>query len=279
MKRLFGITLILSAAVLCAGMAAAADSTVPEQEVPTLREYNFLDIVKHEKCVVMFYNPESSDNVAVTKKRYEVTPLQLGDKLMRGLMAMREKTGSSVKLYRVNWKDFTASSIERIRFDLESVYKQPESPSFAAFTRDGKMIFKARGISRPDVLAWLVNEMMDDYMPSIPSDKGEYLRAGWMTTDTTGKFVNLVNLRNEERSFNGKLERVRINSFKSDDFGDYSCTYEQIYLTNGRLIGSIESCGPYGTVGYYDYDGTGKMQYRVKYHGNPWDRIRPASPQ
>jgi hypothetical protein len=194
-----------------------------------------------------------------------MAPVQIGDLLMRTMIAFRDRTASSIKFYKVNWKNFPEDAMVKIRFDVASVYKRPENPSFAAYSGKGGVTAQVKGASRPDTLTWSVNDMLDELVPSVKSGKGEYLYAGWAITDTAAKYINLADMRKESMDLNGKTETVNITTYKSLGYDDLQCTYERVYAANNKLIGSIESCGAYGKVGYFDYDRMGRMQYRVKY--------------
>jgi hypothetical protein len=130
---------------------------------------------------------------------------------------------------------------------------------------NGEVISRIRGPLRPDALPWLVHSILEYYIHSIRTDKGEYLRSGWLLTDTNLPFINVVNERKGKIELNGRTEQVQIINYVSKTYEGSSYTYERIYAHDGRLIGSIESYGPYGRFGYFDYDGTGKFQYRVRY--------------
>jgi hypothetical protein len=190
----------------------------------------------------------------------------MADKLMRAMIALRDRAVSSVKFYKVSWKSFSPAGIDKVRFDTGSVYKKPENYSIAAYGRSGKITFQVHGMTRPDLLAWYTNEIIDEFVPSIKSPQDEYLRVGWAFSDMNAKYFHLADVRRETRDLNGRAEDLQINSYKSQPSADdQSCAYEQYYARDNKLIGSVEDCGRYGKVGYFDYDRVGKMQYRVKY--------------
>ena len=260
MKRIILWTVLLVAAALSA--AQAEDSLLTEKEAPLLRENNFSDLIKKGNCIVMYYEPDGTSGTVMG-----MTPLQLGDYWMRGMMKFREQMGSVVKFYRVNWKDFSPAAMERIKSDLGSGASRPASPMFAVYAAYNAKPSRVRAPVRPDLYALFLHDIMDDFMPISRKPNGDYLYAGWMVTDTTLPFINLMSERKDSFEFNGKSVTVQIIKYASHPYENISCEYERIYSWEGKLLGSIENCGKYGKFGYFDYDGTGKFQYRVKYDG------------
>jgi hypothetical protein len=114
-------------------------------------------------------------------------------------------------------------------------------------------------------MPWFVHEVMGHFIYAVRTDKGDYLRGGWMFTDTNATFISLTDARKESREFNGRTETVQVINFVSRPYEGFACEYERIYSSDGRLLASIENYGKNGKFGYFDYDRTGKMQYRVKY--------------
>lgn len=237
-----------------------AESTLTEKEAPLLMESQFADAVKKGNSIVMYY---TSDDTA--KGPWGMTPVQQGDYWMRGMLAFRERLGSAIKFYRVNWKGFSPESISRIKSDLTATANYPDSPAFAVYTKYNTRPSRVRTPGRPDMFAWFIHDAMDDFMPIAKKNKAEYLYTGWLVTDMQSDWIHVVNERKEEIDFNGKSENVHIISFLSKPHEGFSCAYERIHARDGSLIGSIESYGPHGKFGYFDYDRTGKFQYRVTY--------------
>ena len=116
--------------------------------------------------------------------------------------------------------------------------------------------------------AWFVNEMLAHTIAVIKMDKGEFMRGrGWLITDTKAKYVNLTGMRKERIELNGVSENVQIISYESLPYNGISCSYEGIFSGQGKLIGMNETCGKNPKTGYFDFDRTGKMQYRVRSSG------------
>lgn len=261
----YAATTVMMLLTLFATDSPAAESTLTEQEAPSLQQSSFTEIIKQGNCIVMYYNSAAAPTAAERDNPYGMTPLELGDRFMRRLIALRDAAAAQVKFYKVDWKNFAEASIVKIRSDVVSVMKRPENPSFALYTRSGDIPHQVRGLPRPDVQAWFISEFMNEFIPAIRSGEDEYLRIGWAFTDTNTKYISLTGMRQESMDLNGRTEKVRIVSSRSREYDGASCEYEQLYLPNGKLVGSIENYGKYGRVGYFDYDGTGKMQYRVRY--------------
>ena len=253
-------TVLLLAGAL--STAQAADSLLTEKEAPLLQEKTFAAVIRKENCIVMYYGPGGNAPVIMG-----MDPLQLGDYWVRAMIAFRDKMGSLVKFYRVNWKGFSPDAMKRIRADLGSGDKLPGNPTFAVYPSYSAKPSRVRVPVRPDLYTWFLHDIMDDYMPISKRPNGDYLYAGWMITDTSAQFINVANERKDEIAFAGKTVTVQRIKYASPSYEGVSCEYERLYALDGRLLGSIESCGKYGTFGYFDYDNTGKYQYRVKYDG------------
>lgn len=258
MKRVILWAVLLAATTVSA--AQAADSLLMEKEVPLLTEKTFADVIKKGNCIVMYYEPDGN-----AAGMMGMNPLQLGDYWMRSMIKFRDHMGSLVKFYRVNWKGFSPESMKRIRTDLGSGESLPANPTFAVYSSFNTKPSRVRGPVRPDLYTWFLHDIMDDYMPISKKPKGDYLYAGWMITDTSAQFINVANERKDEIEFAGRSETVQIIKYISRYFDGVSCEFERLYARNSKLLGSIESCGKYGKFGYFDYDNTGKFQYRVKY--------------
>lgn len=255
-------SILLLAIALSAVSVHAADSLLTEKEAPLLREKEFAEAVKKGNCIIMYYMPDGN-----SKSIMGMNPLQLGDYWMRAMIAFKESMGSLVRFYRVNWKDFSPEAKKRIRTDLGAGDSIPGNPLFAVYPSYNAKPSRVRGPVRPDLYTWFLHEIMDDYMPISKKEKGDYLYAGWMITNTSAPFINVANEWKESIEFNGKSETVQIIKYVSQNHDGLSCEFERIYARNGKLLGSLESCGKYGKFGYFDYDNTGKYQYRMKYDG------------
>ncbi|MHB8846042.1 MAG: hypothetical protein ACYC7L_14985 [Nitrospirota bacterium] len=240
--------------------AEAADSLLSEKEAVSLTESSFAETIRKGNCIVMYYRSDD-----VMKQSEGMTPLQWGDFWMRGMIEFRGRLGSEIQFYKVNWRSFSPGSMSRIRSDLATSANYPDNPTFAVYTRYNSRPSRVRGLGRPDMYPWVIHDLMDDFMPVAKKEKGDYLFTGWLITDTQSERINVVNERKEEITFNGKPESVQVLTYVSRPRGAFACTYERIYTKDGRLIASIEDYGPYGKYGYFDYDRTGRFQYRVRY--------------
>lgn len=269
--------------LLCApALGSAEESSLTEQEVPSLSENNLFEQVKKEDCIVMFYSSERSEYDAEAKKTYAMSGQRLGDEWMRSLLAFQRQEALTLRLYKVNWRGMSPETIGRIRTDTGSLYKLPESPSFVSYIDRATAVFAVRGPARPDRQSWFVNEMLAHTIATIRTAKGEFMRGpGWRFTDTKARFINLVGMRKGTRTLNGSDQEVQILDYESTLFNGQSCAYESLYSRSGAMLGIIESCGKDGGIGYFDHDRTGKMQYRVKYPPggeNATSGKRPVSP-
>lgn len=254
---------VMAAAIITAfspSDAGAADSLLSEKEVVSLIEVNFAEAIKKGNCIVMYYRSDDA-----MKHSEGMTPLQWGDFWMRGMIEFRDRMGSSIKFYKVDWRNFSAGSMDRIRSDLATTARYPDSPTFAVYTRFNSKPSRVRGLGRPDMYPWVIHDLMDDFMPIAKKEKGDYLFTGWLITDTQSEHINVVRERREDITFNGKPESVQILNYRSQPRDGFACAYERMYARDGKLIGSIEDYGPFGRYGYFDYDRSGRFQYRVRY--------------
>jgi hypothetical protein len=259
------MTAIISASAAPLVRAEAQSAAPSEDDAPLLTETALADVVKQENCIVMYYNDARHFAEETAENAYAASPAQTVNALLDGLKAFRKKTGSTVKLYLVRWNGFSMASLDRIRADTGSASAYPDNPSIVAYRGKSGISLKVRSGVRPDTASWLINELMKDFLPTIQMENGSYLYAGWVFTDTNAKHINMSEDRKDTVDFNGKKRDVRIITFASKPADGFSCAYERIYSTKGALLGSIETYGPFGKVGYFDYNETGKMQYRVKY--------------
>jgi hypothetical protein len=235
-------------------------------EVPLIQESDLDQTVKFGLCVVLFVNTDLHDrNDQNMKSMYGTTLLQFTDQLMREIMVFKERIASSVKVYKVNWKLWSSDPGSQIRFAAGPFPLDPKNPVFVTYDVNGTVATRINGPMRPDALTWLVHGVMEYYIHSLKTGKGEFLRVGWLITDTNLPFINLVNVRKEDFKFNGRTEQVQINTYVSTPYEGESYQFERMYAQDGRLLGSVESYGPHGKFGYFDYDRTGKFQYRVRY--------------
>ena len=263
-RRLVALSSMIMAVVTMTAFspsyAGAAASLLSEKEAASLTEDNFAETIKKGNCIVMYYRSDDA-----VKQSEGMTPLQWGDFWMRGMIEFRGRLGSEVKFYKVNWRGFSPGSMSRIRSELTTTAQNPDNPMFAVYTRFNSKPSRVRGLGRPDMYPWVIHDIMDDFMPIAKKEKGDYLFTGWLITDTQSERINVVNERKEEITFNGRTESVQVLNYRSQPRGGFACSYERIYAKDGKLIGSIEDYGPYGRYGYFDYDRSGRFQYRVRY--------------
>lgn len=264
MKRLYLASALLLFTFL-APPADAAESTLTEKEAPTLSEGRFPDVLRNEHCIILYYDSADKSVDAEAWDLFRETPQQLADRLMKALLAMADRAQTSGRFYKVNYKGFSADSLVKVLSDTAAVGKRPESPSIVTYVLNRPIAYRFRGTARPDMLPWLVHELMGYFIYAVKTEKGEYLRGGWTFTDTNASFISLTDTRKESREFNGRTGTVQVFTFASRPYDGFACEYERIYSSDGRLLASIENYGKNGKFGYFDYDGAGKMQYRVKY--------------
>jgi hypothetical protein len=235
-------------------------------EVSLLQEEDLDETIKRGLCIVLYVNTDQHDrNDWNMKSVFGTTTLQFVDQMLRETMAFKERISSSVKIYKANWKQWLANPDSKVHAAAGLSPQDAKGALFATYDVNGTVASRISGPLRPDAMTWLVHSIMEYYTHSIRTDKGDFLRQGWLITDTRLPFINLVNVRKGSITVNDRTEAVQINNYVSTLHEGSSYRYERIYATDGRLLGSIESYGPYGTFGYFDYDGTGKFQYRMRY--------------
>ncbi len=243
----------------------AAESVLTEQEAPTLSEGRFPGVLRNEHCIILYYDSADKSVDAEAWDLFRETPQQLADRLMKGMIAMADRVQTSGKFYKVNYKGFSADSLAKVLSDTAAAGKRPEGPSIVTYVLNRPIAYRFRGTARPDMVPWLVHEIMGYFIYAVKTEKGEYLRGGWTFTDTNASFISLTGSRKETREFNGRTEPVQVFTFASRPYDGFVCEYERIYSSDNRLLASIENYGKNGKFGYFDFDGAGKMQYRVKY--------------
>jgi len=258
MSPLLRISVVLSALFLVVAVSSAM-----EAEFALVHEKDFDETVKFGRCIVLFDNMDSQSKNH--RSLSGSTPPQFVGQLMREVVSFRDRIAASIQMYKVQWKDRSTVPVSRARSDADYSTQDPRNPVFVTYDVNGAVVSRIKGTLRPAALPMLVHGIMDYYIHSIRTDKGDFLRSGWLITDTNASFVNLVNERKEDREFNGKTEQVQVISYVAGPYEGTNYNYERIYAKDGRLLGSIESYGPYGKFGYFDYDRTGKFQYRVRY--------------
>ncbi len=263
MKRLC-MAIMLVLLTFLAPLAGAAESTLTEKEAPVLSESRFSGVLRNEHCIILYYDSADKSVDAEAWDQFRETPLQMADRLMRAMIAMADRVQTSGRFYKVNYKGFSADSLAKILSDT-AAGKRSESPSIVTYVLNRPIAYRFRGAARPDMIPWLVHEIMGYFIYAVKTEKGEYLRGGWTFTDTGASFISLTGSRKESREFNGRTEPVKVFTFASRPYDGFACEYERIYSSDNRLLASIENYGKNGKFGYFDYDGAGKMQYRVKY--------------
>jgi len=262
---LFQFSIIISI-LLIAAIPRAEFPIDEDAAVPLILEEDLEGTIKLGHCIILFVHTDQHDMNDWNKKSvYSATPLQFLDQLLREMMAFRERISSPVKIYKANGRQWTAVPEIGVHSSAGLSPQDPKKPLFVTFDVKGAATSRINGPLRPDALIWLVHSIMEYYTHSIKTDKGEFLRAGWLITDTRLPFINLVNERKGNFKINGRTEQVQIINYESTPQEGASYHFERIYAMDGRLLGSIESYGSLGTFGYFDYDGTGKFQYRVRY--------------
>ena len=237
------ISILVLTTVSHAAVPASSDT-----EFLFLQEKDLAETVKRGYCIILFEVLEQTGKAGAGKKTVlEASTQPFIKEVMRSVSAFRERIASSVKLYQVRVKDL------------------PGGTAFVTYNFDGAEVTHIAGPFRPDALPWLVHEILGYYIQAIPTEQGEYLRAGWLVIDTNASYINVISERKEEHAVGGKMESVQIITYHSTPGGAASFEVERTYGRDGRLLGSIELYGPYGKFGYFDYDRTGKFQYRIKY--------------
>ena len=295
MRRIFRPFILLIAIPLA--LQGLHDGTIyaAETDIPLLSEQEFLSAAGSGRCIILFQgaglleqqngglrdteqkgnrprkkDPKGKrppDNVPKDEGPREntvIVPQPFVDELVKQLLLFKERIASSVKLARVDGKGYSAETLTRVRNDAALLTKE-RGPVFATYDFDGAVASRVKGPFRPDALSWLVHEIMGYYIHSIKTEKGEYLRAGWLMTDTNTSFINLVGEKKEDREQGGKVERVQVIDYVSTSREGATYRFQRMFGADGKLLGSLESYGDLGTFGYFDHDRTGKLQYRVKY--------------
>jgi hypothetical protein len=177
MKRSCLVIMLVLLALLAPLPAGAAGSTLTEKEAPTLSEDRLAGVIRNEHCIILYYDPvaESRDDEAWS--RFQATPLQLADRLMKAMMAMADRVQASGKFYKVNCKGFSPDAIARILADTGTVQKRPESPSIVTYVLNRPIAYRFRGTARPDMLPWFVHEVMGYFIYAVKTDKGTFCAA------------------------------------------------------------------------------------------------------
>lgn len=269
MRRTLAIALINAAALLLLALPAASpaeESSLSEQDIPSLSEADLSAAVRKNDCIVMYYTSAESDNDAEAQRVFGSSGQRLADGWMRALLAFQRQEALNIKLYKVNWQGMTQDTIGRIRREAGSLYRKPESPTFVSYINGGTGIYAIPGPARPDRMSWFVNEMLAHTIAPVRTARGEYMRGpGWMYTDTKAKYIGLVDMRKGALPVGGSDQEVQILSYESALFNGNRCSYESFYSRSGTMLGIIEACGKEDRTGYFDLDAAGKMQYRVRF--------------
>ena len=267
-KRILLIRLLLMViSVLLIAAVPRVELTLDEEtEVTLLPEEDLDDTIKHGICIILFTNTDKQNRTDWNMKSiFGSTTLQFADQVLKETIAFRERISSSVKIYKVNSRQWQAGPDSKVHASAGLSPQDIKDPLFVTYDVYGTVASRIGGPLRPDALPWLVHSIMDYYTHSIKTEKGDFLRQGWLITDTKLPFINLVNVRKGSFKVNGRIEEVQIINYVSTLHEGAAYRFERVFALDGRLIGSIESYGDSGTFGYFDYDGTGKFQYRVRY--------------
>ncbi len=249
--------------------SSAEESSLSEQDVPSLADAAIARTIRKADCIVMYYTSERSDNDAEARKVYGSSGQRLADDWMRALLAFQRQEALNVTLYKVNWRGMSRDTIDRIRIDSGSLYPVPESPVFVSYIDGGTGRFSIPGPARPDRLTWFVNEMLSHTIATVRTAKGELMRGpGWLFPDTRAKYIGLVGMRKGALPVGGNDQELQIVDYESLFFAGERCSYESFYSRAGTLVGIIESCGKTPRTGYFDLDRTGRMQYRVLFRSD-----------
>ncbi|MEK6744838.1 MAG: hypothetical protein AABZ15_14575 [Nitrospirota bacterium] len=256
-----------------------------EKDLPLLSEQEFLSAAGSGRCIILFQGadlfeqkdggrrdseqkgkrPRRSDPKDQRPRDNAVqVPQPFVNELVKQLLLFKERIASSVRLARVDGKGYSADTLARVRNDAALLPNEP-GPVFATYDFNGAVVSRVKGPFRPDALPWLVHEIMGYYIHSIKTEKGEYLRMGWSSTDTNSSFINLVGEKKEDREQGGKVERVQVIDYVSTPREGATYRFQRMFGADGKLLGSLESYGDLGTFGYFDHDRTGRLQYRVAY--------------
>jgi hypothetical protein len=266
----------------CPLAAPAEESSLSEQDVPSLAQADIPGAIKRSDCVIMYYTSDRSENDADARKVYGQSGQRLADEWMRALLAFQRQEALNVKLYKVNWKGMSPDTINRIRFDAGSLYPAPESPTFISYIDGGAGKFAIPGPARPDRLSWFVNEMLSHTIATVRTPRGEFMRGpGWSYTDTKARYIGLIGMRKGPLPVPGGEQEVQVLSYESSLFNGSQCSYESFYSRTGALIGIVEACAKDAGTGYFDLDRSGRLQYRVRFRQDgslPTSGTQPASP-
>jgi hypothetical protein len=295
MRHIFRSLILLVAIPLA--LEGPHDGTIyaAEKDIPLLSEQEFLSAAGSGRRIILFKGadlleqknggPRDSEQKGKRPRKNDpkgkrprdsepkdrgqrdsagIVPQPVVDELVKQLLLFKERIASSVNLARVDGKGYSADTLTRVRNDAALLTKE-QGPVFATYDFNGAVVSRVKGPFRPDALPWLVHEIMGYYIHSIKTEKGEYLRAGWLMTDTNTSSINLVGEKKEDREQGGKVERVQVIDYVSTSREGATYRFQRMFGADGKLLGSLESYGDLGTFGYFDHDRTGKLQYRVKY--------------
>lgn len=285
MRRIFRPLVLLIAIPFV--LLGPHDGTIhaAEKDIPLLSEQEFLSAAGSGRCIILFQGadliepkdgrqrtiepkgkrPRGSEPKSERKRDNAFTvPQPFVNELVKQLLLFKERIVSSVKLARVDGKGYSADTLARVRNDAALPPKE-QGPVFATYDFNGAVVSRVKGPFRPDALPWLVHEIMGYYIHSIKTGKGEYLRMGWLMTDTNSSFINLVGEKKEDREEGGRVERVQVIDYVSTPAEGAAYRFQRMFGADGKLLGSRESYGDLGTFGYFDHDRTGKLQYRITY--------------
>ena len=240
--------IFLLAIIVLAGNSYAGETSSEDSSFAVLPAKELVETIKTGHCIILYeVSTQPLHTGEKAKSIMSTTNHRMIDDVMKAVAAFKERISSSVKLYRITVKDM------------------PWAPAFVTYDLSGKEVSRISGPFRADALPWLVHEILGYYTHSIPTDKGEFLRAGWMANNTNASYVNVVNVRKEEVELYGKTDTVQIVNYSSTPSGETSFAIERTFAGDGRTVSSIETYGVIGKFGYFDYDRTGKFQYRVRY--------------
>jgi len=234
--------------------------------VPLLQEEDLDETIKRGLCIILFINTDQhTKNDENRKSLFGATPMQCVEQVLKETMAFKERISSTIKIYKVDSRQWKAGPDSMVHASAGLSPQDAKEPTFVTYDVKGAAASRISGPLRPDALTWLIHSIMDYYTHYIKTDKGEFLRQGWLITDNRQPFINVVSERKGSFKFNNRIEQVQIINYVSSLHEGSGYQFERIYAADGRLLGSIESYGSLGTFGYFDYDGTGKFQYRVRY--------------
>jgi hypothetical protein len=257
---LFSAGMWLLASVAFAAPAAPA----PDPQPRTIAENEFERTLRGADCIVLYDNDSLSHDDEELQRVYGADAHGAAAKELGRLAGLVARTGLPVEVYRISWREFSDDHMQRIRADIASALDGTTPPTVFVLYRNGKPL-KVKLPVRPDAEAAFVHKILEDFLPQVKKEGADYLEAGWLVTDVKKPYIHLVGERKATVPTPAGKQQVQIVTYTSALYQGDSSTFERIFLPNGRLLGSIESCGKYGKAGYFDYDSAGKMQYRVKY--------------